>query len=91
MTDLVSTIAQPGRLGLQIADAFMMLIVQGGELGELDQREIVDPVTRERRMVKAVPQAWLRRLERAVEVGAFAKKTPQQIAHRILTTPEAAK
>lgn len=89
MTALISIIGQGGELSRQVSDALMLLINQGGELGELELREITDLRTGEQRMVKSVPQAWFRRLERAVEVGAFARKTVPEIVHRILTTPEA--
>lgn len=89
MTDLVSIIGRGGRLSQQVSEALIMLIRHGGELGELEQREIVDPHSGERRTVKAVPSSWPRRLAKAVEVGAFAKKTPQEIVQRILSTPEA--
>lgn len=90
MTNLGRIMSGKGRLSLLVCDALMQMIRQGAELGELDQREIVDPITHERRTVKTVPLAWFRRLEKAVEVGAFAKKTVPEIVHRILTTPEAA-
>lgn len=89
MNDLVSIIGAGGELSLQISDALMHLIRDGGELGELDQQEIIDPNSGERRMVKCVPPAWLRRLAKAAEVGAFDRYTPQDVARRILTTTEA--
>lgn len=90
MTGLGPIMSGKGRLALQVSEALMLLVNQGGELGELELRDIIDPHTGEHRRVKTVPLAWFRRLERAVEVGAFARKTVPEIVHRILTTPETA-
>lgn len=90
MTDFVTIVGKGDTLSRQVSDALMLLIREGAELGELEQREIADLHSGERRAVKCVPDAWLRRLAKAAEVGAFARHAPEDIAHRILTTPEAA-
>lgn len=88
MTDFVSIVGKGDALSRQVSDALMLLIRDGAELGELDQREVADPYSRERRTVKCVPPAWLRRLAKAAEVGAFERHSQRDIVHRILSTPE---
>lgn len=88
MTDFVSIVGKGDALSRQVSDALMLLIREGGELGELERREIADPHSGERRTVKCTPEAWLCRLAKAAEVGAFTRHSPAAIAHRILTTSE---
>lgn len=72
-----------------VANTLVMLIVEGGPLGELEEREIADPVTGHAKTIRIIPEAWMRRLEVAARVGAFDRMTPEQVAHRILTTSPA--
>ncbi len=48
-----------------------------------EMRRSVDGELRE---TKVFPLVWLRRLDRAVEGGIFARRSPEQIVNTILTT-----
>jgi hypothetical protein len=89
VTDIVEIIGRGGKLSQQVSDALMALIREGGQLGELEEHTVHIPGEEEPRAVKRVPESWLRRLEKAVDVGAFAKRGPDYVVQTILTTPEA--
>jgi len=85
MADLVALIAA-SRADRAVAIDFVLcqLIVKGRELGELEPAAAVgfDGSWRE---IRLPPQAWLDRLARAIEVGAFDRLEPLAIVERILT------
>lgn len=71
-------------------ETLVLLVREGAPLGELESRSLIDRVTNDTRIVLCVPFAWVRRVDRAARGGAFERMTPDAVAHRILTTPEAA-
>lgn len=90
MTDELGRIMSGrGRLATQVATAVTELVLAGARLGELETVQAIGKDGKPR-AIQVPPAVWFRRLERAVEVGAFLKKSPQQIAAIILSTPEVA-
>jgi hypothetical protein len=83
LTELHTAIAGDGPRSHDLATAICRLIIEGAELGALEDRELVlaDGSTR---TVKIIPLQWLERLQRAVNVGAFERLTVAQIVERIL-------
>lgn len=87
MSDLLSIMSQNNPVALFAAQAFTALVVEGGKLGELERRTIIgrDGNPRE---VLVPPAEWSRRVARAAEVGAFERKSVDEIVAHILMTPE---
>lgn len=84
-----------GWLGDQVADAIFLLCKEASELGAWDQCDHVGPpgadgAPGEACNVKTFPNAWLRRLDRAIEFGAFERMEVAAIVARIAGTPEPA-
>lgn len=75
-----------GQRSLDLATAICRLIIEGAELGALEDRELVAP-DGSTRMIRIIPKAWLERLQRAVNVGAFERLTVAEIVERILLPP----
>jgi hypothetical protein len=90
MMDLVSVIGRGGRLSDQVSDAIIMLIRETMWRESPHELEVVSVVgvDGQPRTIKIFPRAWLRRLERAVEAGAFARRDLKDIVDRILMTEE---
>lgn len=72
-----------------LASAICALVVEGGRLGELEERPMVG-VDGHVRLVKVPPAIWFERLVKAAERGAFAKMPVRTIVERILTPPDEA-
>lgn len=83
---LIKTLAAGGPRGAALADAITGLIVEGAELGELQEVVIRNP-DGQPRTVRTMPPEWLDRLTRAIDVGAFERMSAQQIVARILLPP----
>lgn len=85
MPNLVVILGADDPVSYHVADAVMKLLRKGIELGELETVPAIgsDGTRIER---KIFPRVWLRRLERAVELGAFARGNVDSIVDRILTT-----
>lgn len=86
--DIVAIIGRGGRLSQQVAEAVTLLAQEAANREsphEFETRRAIgiDGLERD---IRIFPPAWLRRLERAVDVGAFAKKDAAAIVQRILTT-----
>lgn len=89
MADLVALIAKANfEQAVAIDRALCRLVLKGRELGELEPRLVVgrDGQPRE---IRLPPRAWLERLARAIEVGAFERLEVEVIVDRILTTEAA--
>ena len=84
--DLLTLMAGKGKLAEDCATAICNLVMQGAELGALDEIELIGPDGTVR-IVRIFPKAWLERLQKAVNVGAFEKLTVDQIVERILIPP----
>lgn len=72
----------------KIAAALCQLVVEGGELGELELRQVIG-VDGEKREIRVPPAIWFERLAAAAEAGAFERLEIKQIVDRILTPPPA--
>lgn len=85
MTDILFVIGRGDELSWQVSEAIMLLVREGGALGELETRMATGPdgATRE---IKRFPPLWLRRLERAATAGQFARRSVREIVDTILTT-----
>lgn len=87
MADLVALIAAAhAERAVAIDWVLCQLITKGRELGELEPAAAVG-VDGDWREICLPPQAWLDRLARAIEVGAFDRLEPKAIVDRILSTP----
>lgn len=85
--DLLATIGKASAQRANELDKVICdLIVQGAELGALEDRELrlADGSTR---TIRIIPRIWLERLQRAVNVGAFDRLTIDEIVQRILLPP----
>lgn len=89
MSDILAILGAGGRLSYQVTRSIDVMLkrLADREHGGWEERTILG-IDGKRRTVKVFPPAWLRRLEKAVAVGAFARKTPEAIAERIIDTPE---
>lgn len=84
MADLVSLIAKSrADRAVEIDFVLCQLIVRGRVLGELELAAAVG-IDGSWREIRLPPQAWLDRLVRAIEVGAFDRLEPAAIVDRIL-------
>lgn len=89
MGALLQTLAAGGERADGLASAICTLIVEGGKLGELEPYQVRDPTHPDGvKTCRRPPAAWFARLLSAVELGAFERQTPKQIAERILSTPD---
>jgi hypothetical protein len=90
MSPLLAIIGRGDQLSFDVAKALTDLILETmveQSPHELELRTIHWP-DGEARQVRAVPRAWLRRLERAADAGAFGRFEVPTIVHRILATDE---
>ena len=92
VNDLVlRTIAAGGRPGSKVATIICDLIVEGGELGELEEYEMPDPENRDPAAppvkCKRMPRQWLNRLSRAIETGALERLSTKRIVEILLQGP----
>lgn len=83
---LIQTLAAGGTLAMALADSITGLVIEGAQLGELQEVVITGP-DGEPRTVRTMPPEWLHRLVRAIEVGAFDRMSAQQVVARILMPP----
>ena len=94
MTCFIATIANAnndpngGRLADAVLAAFNELLQEPLREHSPHTFEIVERpgIDGELRPMKIFPRAWLARLERAIEVRAFERMTPSEVAKRILET-----
>lgn len=98
MTDLIATIANKDRrpngglLSDKVTAAFTELLQEPLRPDSPHTFETIEAmgVDGNKREIKIFPRAWIKRLEKAIEVGAFSSLTPSEIAQRILATEEPA-
>jgi len=98
MTDLIAVIANKDRrrngglLSDKVTAAFTELLQEPLREHSPHQFETIEVigVDGERRPIKIFPRAWIKRLEKAIAVGAFSRLAPSEIAQRILSTEEPA-
>lgn len=94
MTCFITTIANAnndpngGRLADAVLAAFNELLQEPLREHSPHTFEIVERpgIDGELRPMKIFPRIWLQRLGRAIEVGAFDRMTPSEVAKRILET-----
>ena len=84
---VLQTLAAGGDRADGLASAICRLVIEGAELGALEDREILQ-ADGSTRTVRIIPRQWLERLQRAVNVGAFERLSLDQIVERILLPPQ---
>ena len=85
---LYAALGRGDELTRHVVDAFDLLLREGIDRESrhafpVALRRSLDGQIKEKRIF---PIIWLRRLDRAVEGGVFARRSPQQIVTTILTT-----
>lgn len=73
-----------GRRGSKVAAIICQLVVKGGELGELDQYEFLDPVSHETRIGRRPPREWFDRLSKAIETDAIEALSVDRVVEILL-------
>lgn len=85
---LYAALGRGDELTRRVVEAFDLLLREGIDRESphafpAEQRLAIDGELRE---TKVFPPIWLRRLDRAIEGGAFDRRSPEQIVGIILTT-----
>lgn len=86
LSRVLGAMAAKGQRALDVASATCLLVTKGAELGELETITAADPGG-DLREIRVMPIAWLDRLDRAIEVGAFERLEVPEIVDRILGPP----
>src|SRR5260221_14608454 len=87
---VLKTLAAGGQRASVVASVICRLVIEGAELGALDDIEVVSGADGKPRTVKTLPREWLARLARAIELGVFDKPGPatmRKVVARILAPP----
>lgn len=85
---LYAALGRGDEITQRVVEAFNLLLREGidSESPHAFPAELRRGVDGELRETKVFPTIWLRRLDRAVEGGVFARRSPEQIVTTILTT-----
>lgn len=87
MSGVLTILAGGDARATRMADAIVLLVREGAELGELDRATVRDEAGA--REMKLFPPRWFDRLALAAERGAFERMSVAAIVGRILGTHDA--